>query len=133
VSAGDESLEVVRRGLQALKDADIDGLVSLTSEDFVMTTPSDLASEPDTYRGAEGVRRYFDSFYEVMDQIYIEALEVQPFGPRVYAETILHARGRSTGIETEQHAHLVWTVREGKATKLEAFVSREDALAAIRA
>jgi ketosteroid isomerase-like protein len=133
VSAGDVSLEVVQQGLQALRDADIDALVSLTSDDFVMTTPSDLASEPDTYRGAEGVRRYFDSFYEVMDQIYVETLEVLPVGPRVYAETILHARGRSSGIEAEQRAHLVWTVRDGKAVKLEFFASREEGLAAIGA
>jgi ketosteroid isomerase-like protein len=133
VSAGDESLEVVQQGLRALRDADIDALVSLTSDDFVMTTPSDLASEPDTYRGADGVRRYFASFYEVMDQIYVETLEVLPVGPRVYAETILHARGRSSGIEAEQRAHLVWTVRDGKAVQLEFFASREEGLAAIGA
>ena len=34
-----------------------------------MTTPANLAAEPDTYRGHEGIRRYFDSFYDVMDEV----------------------------------------------------------------
>ena len=37
-----------------------------------MTTPPGLAAEPDTYRGEEGIRRYWESFYEVMEEIHVE-------------------------------------------------------------
>ena len=40
--------------------------------EFEVTTPQSLASEPDTYRGHEGIRRYFDSFYEAMENVYFE-------------------------------------------------------------
>ena len=50
----------------------VDGILPFIHPDFEATTPPELAAEPDTYRGHEGVRRYFDSFYEIMDEIRFE-------------------------------------------------------------
>src|SRR4029079_7945252 len=57
-------VELVRRGFEALEVGDAEALIPLVHPEFEMTTPAGLAAEPDTYRGQEGVRRYFDSFYE---------------------------------------------------------------------
>ena len=43
----------------------IEGSSPLIHSDFEATTPPSLASEPDTYRGPDGIRRWFDSFDEV--------------------------------------------------------------------
>ena len=42
----------------------------------------------------------------------------------------MHARGRATGIETEQRAFLIWTLRDGRVTRLQTFADREEALEA---
>ncbi len=65
-----------------------------------------------------------------MEGVYLEGLEFTAAGDRVLVDTKLHARGRATGIETEQRAFVVWTIREGLVMRLEAFAERGQALEA---
>ena len=80
----------------------MEGLLPFIHPEFEVTTPADLAAEPDTYRGPDGVRRYFDSFYEAMDEIRFEPREFLEAGGRVIVPITLTARGRTTGIEARQ-------------------------------
>jgi hypothetical protein len=48
----------------------------------------------------------------------------------VLVDTKLHARGRTTGIETEQRAVFVWTLREGMVIGVETLVEQGQALEA---
>jgi uncharacterized protein len=98
---------------------------------FEATTPPSLASEPDTYRGHEGVRRYLGSFGDAMERVYFEGREFTPGGDKVLVDTTMHARGRTTGIETEQRAFLVWTLRDGLMRSVETFAEQGQALAAM--
>ncbi|MFN2612149.1 MAG: nuclear transport factor 2 family protein [Solirubrobacterales bacterium] len=128
-----DNVELIKGGFDALKENGVEGLLPLIAQDFEVTTPAALASEPDTYRGPEGIRRYFDSFYEVMEDIYFEGHEFIAVGGKVVVDFTLHARGRTTGIEAGQRAFQVWTARGDKATRLEVFVTREEAMAAAAA
>jgi ketosteroid isomerase-like protein len=126
-----ENVELVRSGIEALRDEGWPALVSLLDPEFEFTTPADLAMEPDTYRGEEGLRRYFESFEDAMEDIRIVPQgELLDGGDKVFLPFKLTARGKETGIEAEQHAFLVWTLRDGKALRLEIFASRLDALKA---
>ncbi len=126
----ENNLEIIRRGYAALAEQGVEGVIAFTHPEFETTTPSSLASEPDTYRGHEGVRRYWGSFGDAMDELYFEGLEFMAVGEKVVVETKLHARGRTTGIETAQRAFLVWTLRDGLVTRLDTFPEREQALEA---
>ena len=95
-----------------------------------MTTPANLAAEPDTYRGPEGVRRYFDSFYDAMDEVRFEPGEFREVGGRVIAQSTLIARGRATGIEAEQEVVLVWSLRDDQVIRVEVFATLDEALEA---
>jgi ketosteroid isomerase-like protein len=128
-----ENVEIVRGGFDALKREGVEGLVPLIHPDFEATTPASLASEPDTYRGPDGVRRYFDSFYDAMEDIYFEGHEFTAVGDRVVVDFTLHATGRSSGIPVEQKAFQVWTLRDGKAIGLDLFTDRDEAMAAAKA
>ena len=126
-----ENVEIVRRAYAALAEQGVEAVLAFIDPLFEATTPASLASEPDTYRGHEGVRRYFGSFGDAMEGVYFEGQEFTPAGDKVLVETMLHARGRATGIETEQRAFLVWTLREGLATGVETFAERGQALEAV--
>ena len=95
------NVEIVRGGFEALNEGGVEALLPLVHPEFEMTTPPNLAAEPDTYRGPEGVRRYFDSFYDAMDEVRFEPGEFREVGGRVIAQSTLIARGRATGIEVE--------------------------------
>jgi ketosteroid isomerase-like protein len=126
------NVELVRRGFEALRDGDVEELIPLIHPEFEPTTPPGLAAEPDTYRGPEGIRRYFESFYEVMDRVRFEAEDFIPVGERVVVPLTLRARGRTTGIETAQKIVQVWDVKDEKAYRVEVYATLEDAMAAAR-
>jgi ketosteroid isomerase-like protein len=125
-----ENVEIVKRGFSAFAQGGVEALLEFVHEDFVASTPPGLASEPDTYRGHEGVRRYFDSFYEAMDEVRWESHAFHEVGEKVVVEFTLYARGKSTGLEFGQDAVQVWTLQDGKGIGLELYPTLEEALAA---
>ena len=125
-----ENVDSVRRGLEAFRRGGVEALLDFIDPEFETTTPAELSVEPSTYRGHDGLRRYFESFYEVMEEIRFEAEEFVDAGERVVVPTRLIARGRGTGIDTEQRLTMVWTVRGGKAVRLDSYGTKAEALAA---
>jgi ketosteroid isomerase-like protein len=125
-----ENLEIVERGIEAFNDRGVEGVIPYIHPEFEATTPPNLASEPDTYRGHDGIRRWFDSFYEVMDQIRWDAHSFQQVGDRVVVEFTLRARGKTTGLDFGQEAVMVWSFRDGKGIRIELFETLDEALAA---
>jgi ketosteroid isomerase-like protein len=125
----DENVEIIRRGFETMQRDGWQTLFSLIDPEFELTTPPDLAMEPDTYRGEAGLRRYFESFEDAMEDIQIVPEgEFLGAGEKVFVPFRLSARGRETGIEATQHAFQVWTMRAGKGLRVEIFASRERAL-----
>jgi ketosteroid isomerase-like protein len=127
-----ENIEIVRSGYAALAEQGVEAVLAFTDPEFESTTPASLAAEPQTYRGHEGVRHFFGSFADAMEGVYFEGQEFTSVGDKVLVDTKLHARGRTTGIETEQRAFLVWTLRDGLVTRVETFAEQGPALEAAR-
>jgi ketosteroid isomerase-like protein len=126
-----ENVEATRAGFRTLERDGVEGLLTFIHPDFETTTPAELTVEPATYRGHDGIRRYFESFYEVMDEVRFEPEDFIDAGERVVVPVRLVARGRDTGIEAEQRLAFVWTLRDRKALRLETFPTLEAALEAV--
>jgi ketosteroid isomerase-like protein len=124
--------DLVRQGFEAMREGDVEALLPFIHPDFEATTPPALAAEPDTYRGIDGIRRYFDTFYEAMDRLSFEPQDFIQVGERVVVPLTLRARGRTTGIETAQDIVLIWDVKDGKAIRIEVYATLEEAMAAAR-
>src|SRR5438105_4376393 len=67
------NLEVIRRGFEALSSGEIERIVDFVDPHFEGQVPPELSTEPDTYRGHAGIRRYFQSFWDDMEDIRFEA------------------------------------------------------------
>jgi uncharacterized protein len=128
-----ENLEAARRGFEALDRGGVEEFLDFINPEFEMTTPADMTVEPATYRGHDGMRRYFESFYEIMDEVRFEPQEFIDADDRVVVPARLVARGRDTGIEAVQLLTMVWTLREGKAIGCETYATKEEALEAVGA
>ena len=122
-----DNVEIVRAAFGAFNEEGVEGILPMIHPEFEGTTPPELASEPDTYRGHEGMRRYFDSFYEVMDEIRWEAHGFERVGDRVVVPMTLRARGKTTGLAFGQEAAMVWSLSEGKAIGLQLYPTVEEA------
>jgi uncharacterized protein len=128
----EDNVELVREGFEALREGDPEALMPFVHPEFEVTTPPQLAAEPDTYRGHDGIRRYFESFYEAMDRVSFEAKEFIPVGELVVVEAVLHTRGRTTGLEAEQRVALVYELKDGKAYRISVYATVDEAVAAAR-
>ncbi len=125
-----ENIEIVRRAYAVLAEQGVEAVLAFADPEFEGTTPASLATEPDTYTGHEGVRRWFGSFGDAMEGVYLEGQEFTAAGDKVLVDTMLHARGRTTGIEAVQRAFVVWTLRDGLVTRADTFAERGQALEA---
>ena len=112
--------ELARRGFDALSNGGVEAMLEYVHPDFEMETLPGIAAEPQVYRGHDGVRRWWDSFYEIMDEVTVEADEVTEIGPdRALIHFKMRARGHASGIEVTQEARAVATVRDGLTLRLE--------------
>jgi len=123
-------VEAVREALAAFNSGDLDRVVAALRPDFEGSVAPELSAEPDTYRGAEGIQRYFASFREAFEQIRFEVEELIDAGDSVVVGMRMTAVGKLTGIEVEQRNAGVWTVREGKVARVQTFVTVAEARAA---
>ena len=124
----EEDIEVVRRILDAFNSEDIELILAITHAGFELEVPPDLSAEPDVYRGPDGMRRYWESFKEAMDQIRFKPERLEDAGGSVLVTMTMTAKGRSTGIEVEQKIVGVWTIRDAKVIRIQAFRSLAEAL-----
>lgn len=125
-----ENVEIVRRVNTAINSGDMDRVLALLHPEFETAVGPELSPEPDAYRGHDGVRRYFDSFREAMNEIRFEPAGFREAGRSVVVALRLTAKGRSTGIHVEQHLGQVWTIREGRAVGVQNYLSYREALEA---
>jgi ketosteroid isomerase-like protein len=123
------NLELLLAGFDAFNSGDLERILTFVDPQFEVSVPRELSAEPDTYRGYEGVRRYFETFAEAMDRITFHAERVWDTGEDLVVELRLTAIGRQTGIPVQQTAFLVWTVRDGKALRVRTYAALEPALA----
>jgi ketosteroid isomerase-like protein len=126
------NLDLVRDGFDAMREGDPEAMMPFIHPEFEVTTPPGLAAEPDTYRGPEGIRRYFDSFYDAMDRVTFDADEFIPVGELVVVPAVLRTRGRSSGIEAEQRVALVYELKDEKAYRISVYATVREALEAAR-
>jgi ketosteroid isomerase-like protein len=126
-----ENVENLRQAYEAFNSGDIERILAFAHSDFEAVVPPELSAEPDTYRGHDGIRRYFQSFEDAMDDIHFQPEQFWEVGQSVVALVRLTAKGRQTAIPVEQRIAQVWTVLDGKAVGVRTYPSLPEALAAV--
>jgi len=122
---------LVRRMLDALHEEGVEAALAFVAEDFHGVVPPELSAEPDTYDGHAGLRHYFDTFQEIVDELRFDAEELVEVAPgAVAARGLITGRGRESGIPIEMRVPGLYRIRDGKVVGIEAYPSWEDAVAA---
>jgi ketosteroid isomerase-like protein len=120
VSTPDEDLQLVAHLFDAFATGDIDAVIGLISDDFVLVVPPSMSAEPDTYEGPAGARRYMDAFEGVVDDVRFRAEELHAEGGCVIARVQVTGRGAASGIEVQMWSASIIRVQNGKVTGIEA-------------
>lgn len=84
------------------------------------------------YRGHKGIRQYLAGVNEAFEDYRPEVEEFLEVDDKVVTLAIEHGRGRDSGadVESRRTAH-VWTMRNGKAVRLDLYLDRDRALEAV--
>jgi ketosteroid isomerase-like protein len=131
-AVGSANVEVVRRLFELYASGGLEAALEVMDEQIVIVIPPDLSTEPDTYHGHEGARRYFAGFDGMLDDIRYDAFELTPEGKHVLAHARLRGRGVSSGLEVELETVAVHTVVDGKVTSIVPHADLESARRSLR-
>jgi ketosteroid isomerase-like protein len=129
-----ENVEIVRRVYGATARRDSEAVLALydpkvewvTSQDPPMRTMFGAG----TYRGHDGLRRFFHEWHEAWDDIANDPEELVDAGDSVVVVVTDRARGRASGAEVARTHASVWTVKRGKIVRVAWFPTRAEAIEA---
>jgi ketosteroid isomerase-like protein len=129
----EENVELVRRMYEAINRGDIAGAMALADppQNFEFVPSGVLIPDlSGVQAGPEGLRRLSEVFFNEFDALHVDVHELVDAGDQVYSSFTLRGRGKQSGVATSFDGWLVWTVTDGRVTRLLGFTDRDPALEA---
>jgi ketosteroid isomerase-like protein len=117
-----EGSEFAARMYAAVNARDREAIKALSVPDIV------VATTVEAYRGAEALLGWLDEGDDAFDDFTVELLEVEELAGHVVVSMRQRGRGKASGAEVDQRFTHVWTLRDGRATRMQSFAHREDAV-----
>jgi ketosteroid isomerase-like protein len=124
-----ENVDLTRRAFQAFEDRDLEAVLA-TLDDDVEAFPI-LAGMEGSYRGHDGIRRWWAGLLGTFPDFRAEIVELHDFGDSTMA--VLRLRGHGVGSNTPVDA-AAWHVshfRDGKCIGWRVYASEREALEAV--
>jgi ketosteroid isomerase-like protein len=127
-----ENVEVYSRGLEAYERRDVEALLDTVDPNVewhsAILVP--LGGEGTVYRGHNGVRKLLRDLDQGLAEMQIEMSQIRDLGDRVLATGRIRARGKRSGARTESPFAQVVHFKNGKATRIRAYLDPKEALEA---
>ena len=130
-----KNVEIVKRTYDGINDAYKTGdylqpIEEVCHPDVVLRT-SGMFPESGEYHGYAGLREFTSSQAEAFEQMSVQPAEFVDAGDQIVVPVRFGGTARHTGIETTFSVAHVWTILDGKVSRLDMYQSREDALKAV--
>ena len=127
----EENVDFIRRGYEALAEG---GGVAFEflDPDIEWRGPREFPDLAEPFYGHDGVRRYMEKVDEVFDDYRMVPEQfIDAGGDQVLVFSREGGRGKGSGaeVQTNPTAHL-WTIRDGKAIRMQSYWERSAALEA---
>jgi ketosteroid isomerase-like protein len=106
----------------AVNARDREAIKALCDPDIVVGTTVEA------YRGPEAVLEWLDEGLDAFDDFTVDLLEVEELDGHVLASMRQRGRGKASGAEVDHDFTHVWTLRDGRAIRLQSFADRDDAV-----
>ena len=133
----EENVEIARRLYSIAPDAagvvrgDYDDVfLDYFHPDYELVPPSAYPDTESSYRGKEGVRRWYRQMEEIWDDWRIEAERFFDAGTQVVVFVRVSGTAKQSGAALAISAAHVLTLRNGRMTRAEVFLDRSEALEA---
>jgi ketosteroid isomerase-like protein len=117
-----EGSEFAARVYAAVNARDREAIKALSAPDIVVGTTVE------SFRGPEAVLEWMDDGDDAFEDFAVDLLEVEEIGGHVVVAMRQHGRGKASGAHVENHLTHVWTVRDGRAIRLQSFADHDEAV-----
>jgi ketosteroid isomerase-like protein len=125
-----ESVRVVKRVYDAWDEGGLEEAVKQLPDDIVWET-APTAPDPEVVQGSHGAYESMQRWLDQWESLEISDLVLEDFGNQVLASCNQQAVGKSSGAVVESPLHMLWTVRDGRLTRMQMFLDEEEARAAV--
>jgi ketosteroid isomerase-like protein len=128
---GDEpaNVAILRAAYAAWNRNDLNGVIDILDPEVHWELPEE-GINAGSYRGRAGVRKLVETYLDAFDSFRLEPERFVGTGDRIVVFLRMSVRGRGSGAEIELRPAHVWTMRNGKALRMETFPRGEHALEA---
>ena len=124
-------VELAREAWDALSREGVGGLLPFLDPEIEWVSVPGFLPDAEDRRGHEGVVAWFEQIGELFEDTSWEEQELVEVGDRLMIASRATGRGRVSGAVVETALFHAVRVRDGKMVRLESFLSREEALAAV--
>jgi ketosteroid isomerase-like protein len=127
-----QSLEVVRRAIEAFRRGDFRAFTADAAPEFEYVAAGAIPGAAGVFRGADEFRRGFlEPFWAEFGDAQLDVHELIESGDQVLVSLTVGGRGRQSGVAVSWDLWFVWTLRDGRVVRGQGFTSRDEALAAV--
>jgi ketosteroid isomerase-like protein len=124
-----ENVEVATRAIDAFNGTDVDAFAALTTPDFEWS-PSMVAIEGETFRGREGIERYFGSLGNAWEKFHIHRERFRDPEDVVVMLGRLEGHGKGSGVPVGASLGMVFDFRGGAISRIRGYLDHAEALRA---
>jgi uncharacterized protein len=125
-----EAAEILRQAYATLNRDGIESALRFLDPSIEFVPVPGWLPDAEHFHGHDGVRAWFAKVGEVFDIDRWEPREYIDAGDRLVIAVTITGNAKATGIRGQLDLYQVWTVRERKAVRMEAFLDRAQALEA---
>jgi ketosteroid isomerase-like protein len=123
-----ENVELAYRAIDAVNQRDLDGLLALMDED--VESVSRIVAMEGSLHGHDGVRRWWDNWFQAFPDYKIEVVEARDRGDVVIATFRALGHGAGSELPFEDKAWHGSRWRDGKCVWWQVFTDQAEALEA---
>jgi ketosteroid isomerase-like protein len=128
----DEAESAVRQAIDVMNHRDVDALDEIADEQVEWHSDPRLPGA-EVHRGRDAMKSFLRAFLEQWDEYHLTADEVLTRDDVVLVLASIQMRGMASQLQSEQTIAYLFTVREGKITRGQAFLHQEGAREAFEA
>jgi ketosteroid isomerase-like protein len=126
-----ENVELVKLGFDAFQRRDVDVMREGCHPDVVIVQPPEVP-DAKSYEGHAGIAEAFEDWPSQWEDFRMDLVELVDLNDsQVLAVVRQRGRGAHSGIEMDFTLAYLQTFRDGKLARMEMFMTREQALAAV--
>jgi ketosteroid isomerase-like protein len=124
-----ENVEIVEKLSRCVNRRDVEGVVTLCSEDVVFLAARSAIEG--AYLGHDGMRRFFADTAGNFRTFQLNNSELRDLDDCVLAIGTVHVQGRASGVATEMPSCGIVTIEYGKIVRWQNYGDRASALKAV--